>query len=683
MAIFLPFTNIPVETSKGLLLVIGLVVSILFWTVARFSDGKIVIPKSSILLGGGGVVLAFLVSAIFSSASQMSFFGTMFDTNTFWFVFCGFLLMFVSSIIFRKTINARMVLFGVILSSVVVLVFQIFRLFFPAALSLGVLSAATKTDNLLGAWNALGLFAGFLGIMSLFAIEFFSVSKILKIVLGVFLTISVVLIAAVNFMLVWELLGIFALIIFIYKVSFSFSAEKTDGQRPPFPGLSFAVFMISFLFFMSSQFIGGYLPGRLGLSNLEISPSFTTTMSVARQALMKSPVLGIGPNRFAEAWAMYKPADINTTQFWDVSFNSGSGLIPTFVTTTGLIGILAWLAFFVLFMLNGVKSLFSSIKKNVNKEMIAFFVASVYLFVCTLLYSTGPVLFLLALAFAGIFVGLSTQNNPEKEVSLVFSDDPRKSFFSLFVLVFLMIISVSVGFKYIERFASISYFGKALAASDVAGAKTNIIKAVALYPNDLYLRTYTETNLLDINTIVSKGSTLSDEDKTNLQNDLDQATRGANSAIAFDGGNYLNYTTLGSVYSSAAALGTKDAYEQAISAYKQAVTFNPLNPGLKLSMARVAFASNKSTEASDFAKQALTLKPNYVDAFIVLSQISKSGGSTSEAISYAEQALSFDPTNKDIAQYVAILKGGGSAPAPTPTTPDTTKTTPTTKKTTQ
>ncbi|MEK7167455.1 MAG: hypothetical protein AAB791_00455, partial [Patescibacteria group bacterium] len=38
---FLPFTKIPIETSKGLLLVIGLAVCVISWAIARFFYGKI------------------------------------------------------------------------------------------------------------------------------------------------------------------------------------------------------------------------------------------------------------------------------------------------------------------------------------------------------------------------------------------------------------------------------------------------------------------------------------------------------------------------------------------------------------------------------------------------------------------------------------------------------------------
>jgi hypothetical protein len=393
-------------------------------------------------------------------------------------------------------------------------------------------------------------------------------------------------------------------------------------------------------------------------------------MSVTGGALMKNPILGVGPNKFGEVWAMYKPQVINSTQFWDSSFNSGSGLLPSFASTTGSLGILAWIVFFVLFIVAGVRSLFSSIKNNMSWETVAFFVAALYLFIASFFYSTGGVIFLLAFAFAGIFIGLSSSSRENGEISFSFLDDPRKSFFSILLLVVLMIISAATGFKYVERLASVSYFGKTLSAQTIPEAEDSIIKAISLHQNDLYLRTYSQVYLTKINSIVSKGtSSLSEADKADLQASFDQAVNGATLAVEYDNTNYLNYSSLGLVYNTVGLLGVKDAYSKAIEAYKTASTLNPLNPGIKLATGRIFFADAKTKEARDYVKEALTLKPDYIEALITLSQIEKSDGNSSIAISYAEQALSLAPDNKDLIDYVNSLKNGGSTPAPvSPTT---------------
>lgn len=663
----LPFTNIPVEISKGLLLTLGLAACIIFWAIARFLDGRIIFPKSWLLVSGFGIVLVFLLGSIFSSSPQVSLFGTMFDVGSFWFIFGGFILMLCSSIVFRTPERAKIVLLGTILSSALVFIFQSVHLFMPTILSLGILTG--KTSNIFGSWNALGLFAGFSGLLFLLVVEFFPISKLEKIFLEILILLSMLLMAAVNFPLVWILLGISSLIIFVYKVSLTFhkkaETETSEGEKRYFPTVSFIVVMVALLFFLSGQFVGNFIPNRLQISNAEINPSFGATLSITKEALRKHPLFGIGPNRFGEAWAMYKPAVINNTQFWDVSFNSGSGLLPTLVSTTGSLGFLAWLVFLILFLTIGVKSIFSSIKNETNWEMMAFFVLSLYLFVSSFFYSVGAVIFLLAFALTGVFIGLSVSSRPGGEISLSFLDDYRKSFFSILLMIFIIVISVAVSFKYIERFTSVFYFNKALTAPTVPEAITSISKALTLYENDLYLRTYAQIYLVKLDSLAKKGASLSETEKADLQTALDQAVSGAQMATAFNGANYLNFQALGSLYQSLASFGVKDVYSKAIEAYKIASILNPKNPGLKLALAGASFANGKVQDANDFANAALTLKPDYVDALITLSQIAKSKGNDALALSYAEQALSILPANSDLIKYVDSLKKGTDISTPT------------------
>ncbi|MFZ2150161.1 MAG: hypothetical protein WAV15_03305 [Minisyncoccia bacterium] len=657
----LPFTKIPVETSKGLLLVLGLALTIVFWAIARFFDGKIILPKSWLLVSGFGISLAFLLSALLSQNSQISLFGTMFDIGSFWFVFGGFILMLMSAMIFRTPRQAKIVLLGIILSSVAVLVFQSVHLFFPEALSLGILS--DKTGNILGSWNALGLFAGFAILLFLLQVEFFPVSKIGKILLQVFLLLAVLVAATVNFPLVWILVGVSALIIFVYKASTSFLNRGESDEKKEFPATSFIVVMVSLLFFISGQFIGNIIPNYFQIINAEIRPSFTATMATTKNVLVQDPIFGLGPNRFGEAWSMYKPVSINNTQFWDIAFDSGSGLIPTLTATSGGFGILAWIIFLILFISTGVKSAFSGVKEGVGWEVMAFFVLSLYLFISMFLYAAGSVIFLLALAFTGVFIGLSASSR-KKELSIPFLNDHRRSFFSILALILMMIFSVATTFKFVERFSSVSYFGKALSSTTVPLAQSSISKALSLYTNDLYLRTYSQIYLINLKSLAGKGSAITEEEKADLQTSFDQAISSAQLAVNYNPSSYLNYQLLGSVYHTVGVLGVKDAYVKAVEAYQGAAKLNPLNPGLKLAMADASLSDGKLTEAKSYANSALELKPNYIDALILLSQISRREGNNKEAISYAEQALSLAPSNQELIQYVNSLKNTNSSTPP-------------------
>jgi tetratricopeptide (TPR) repeat protein len=605
----------------------------------------------------------------------------MLDVGTFWFIFSGFLLMLMSAMVFRDPKNSRVVLFGVVLSGALVLIFQTVHLFLPKVLSLGILSS--NTGNVLGSWNSFGIFAGFVILVALLVIEFFQTTKVEKLILQLLILLGVVLVAAVNFPLIWILLGIFSLIIFVFKILPASKKNEDEEHKIHFPVSSFVIVIISLLFFISGSFVGGIIPSRFGISNTEVSPTLQSTMSVAGGVLKHNPIFGIGPNKFQDAWAMYKPLEINNSingvSFWNVSFSFGSGLLPTFITTTGYIGILAWLIFFILFLWSGIKTVLLNLKHGTNWETTTFFILSLYLFVACFFYAVGTAIFLLALALAGVFMGLLSHSSPQGEIELHFLSDHRKSFFSILFLLIIIIASIATAFKFIERFVSVSYFRKALAAQTVPSAEDSINKALSLYTNDLYARTYSQIYLVKLNSIINKGSALSDTDKTDLQTSLTQAVNGAQLAISYDSKNYLNFQLLGSVYQTAGALvgkdASSDAYTKSIDAYKGASNLNPNNPELKLDIASASFATGNTKDAEDYANNALSLKPDYIDALIFLSQLAKNKGDNAGALSYGERALAVTPDDKNLIQYVdSLKKGTSSGVVTTPTSLDKIKT---------
>jgi tetratricopeptide (TPR) repeat protein len=272
---------------------------------------------------------------------------------------------------------------------------------------------------------------------------------------------------------------------------------------------------------------------------------------------------------------------------------------------------------------------------------------------------------MLAFIFVGIFVGLSSGAGANKIWSFSFLSDPRKSFFSILLLIVLMIISAGISFKFIERFASVAYLGKVFSATDMPQAEFAINRAVLLNANDLYFRTGTQVYATKINTLLNKVEALTEQEKVDLQNSFDIALNSAGQAVAYNPSNYLNYESLGGLYQLATTIGVEGASTKAIEAYTKALELNPLNPGLKLAIGRLYLAEGKTADAKMYIQESLTLKPDYIDALIISSQVERSEGNITKAISLAEQALSLSPTDQNLVQYVNALKGINT-PKPNP-----------------
>ncbi|MEK7569351.1 MAG: hypothetical protein AAB500_00445 [Patescibacteria group bacterium] len=611
---FLPYSRMPVEVSKGLLFVVGLVISLVFYLAARFSDGKMSAPRSPLLLAGLGVVLVTLLSALFSSSRGMSFFGTIFDLGSFWFILAGFVAFLLASLSFQSQIWARKLIFGLLVASALVLVFQALRFFIPAILSFGILG--DKSGNLIGSWYNLGIFAGFTTILSLLLLEFFDLKRVYKILVSGLALLSIIFVFLVNLPLVWGLVGVFALLVLIYKLSLLKGGVE---RKNFFPLATFIVVLCSLLFLTSGKFIFGVLPERLRVQSPEVRPTFSSTFAVGKSALLKDPLLGAGPNRFADAWAMYKPAQINSSSYWNATFDSGVGTIPTIFSTVGALGILAWLSFFAFFLYAGARSLLAGLKESFSTEGTFFFTASFFLFTASFFYPLGSALFILAVVLSGVFLALSAG----RKIEISFFVDPRKSFFAISLLVIILGASVVFGFKYLERFAAATFFTRTLSATTVPSAETAVTKTVSLYSNDLYLRTYSQVYLLKLNSLAEK-TTLTTEEQAELQNVLKEAINGATAATEFNKDNYVNFQTLGAVYDTLGSLGVPSAFSKAVEAYASAEKLNPLNPAIKLALSR------------DY--QAL--------------------GDAAAAVGYAEAALALLPDNKEIKDYLDTLRDG-------------------------
>lgn len=660
---FLPSLNIPIEVSKNFLLVSGLTLSVVFWTMARFFDGQISFPRSKIMLAGALVVFFTLLSAIFSSNYSVSFWGVAFDAGSFLFLFSGFLLFFMSSVFSKTKEGARMILLGLVFSSAILLIFQSFHIFFPNLSSFGIL--ADKTNNILGSWNSLGIFAGFSCLLYLLVVEFLDISKVRKILLYILMLFSVFIVSSVNFSLVWCLLGIASLVVFVYKISLNFG-DGDDLNKKSFPVISLVIVLLSLFFFMSNQIIGNFIPEHFSLATTEVNPSVKSTIMVAKGVLSQDPIFGIGPNRFSEAWNLYKSSSINDTQFWNVDFGSGFGFLPTHLSTNGILSLVAWLVFILLFIFVGIKNTLSGVKNNFTWELFAFFLLAVYLLTFIIFYSVSSTIFFLFLVFVGVFVGLLSSVS-ENKIQISFLGSQKKSFVSVLLLIVLIVSSSALAFKYTEKFVSVYYFRKSLQVTDIGEAEKYLRKAISLNPNDLYLRTFSQVSILKLNAFLEKKGTPTEEEKAEVQTNLNQAINAAELAVSYNKENYLNYQMLGHVYRNAVVLGAKDAYTEAVLAYEEATKTNPFNPGLKLAIADSYFSGGKIAEAKEYANKALSLKQDYVEALIFMSQVYKQEGNNKEALKYAEKVRVLLPGDQGILDYIKSLNSSAPVPSATET----------------
>lgn len=672
MPIFiLPFKYSNFAFNKQILFSCVVLFAGLSWFVDSLRKGEFRFQKSKLMLSVFFVALVTFFSAVFSGFFQNSFFGQGYEVGTAFSVIIGMLAIWLVPVYFNNKDRVFYAYLALIGSFSLVALYQVSRLFFgPDFLSFGIFN--TNTSNLVGKWYDLGIVFGLIALFSIIAGEFLSLSRMFKFVTYLVFCVSLGLMAVVNFSLAWMVLGLFSLIIGVYIFSFlknrhNDTDEYTDEDEKPkkrFPIFPAVSFVICALFVVFGSYFGNIIANSFNISQLEVRPNMTATLSVAGGSLKDNVLFGSGPNRFVTEWLLHKDPIVNQSIFWSTDFNYGFGLIPTYLVTTGILGIIAWILFLFFFLKTGIKSLFKdSTGWDQRFLLLSSFVSSLYLWIMNIIYVPSNTVFYLTFFVTGLFLA-TCSNTGEKTLTVwKFSGDSRKSFVSVFLVIVFFVSGILMGYSSIKKYSANLFFQKGVLEARTTGnldkAESYISKALALYENDLFYRTLTEVGIARIGNLLNLAQA-KDADMDSLRNQfqgvLANTVSGAKKAIELDPSNYENHLSLASLYAMVYQYGVKDAYGFSLSSYQTALQFNPQNPGIDLSMARLEILAKNNDKARNYISSAISKKPNYTEAVFLLSQLESSEGNVKAAIQSAESATLLSPNDPTAFFQLGLLK---------------------------
>lgn len=662
---FIPASNFPIDVAKGSLLAICVCTSFLIWLIARLREGALYIPKSFLLFSAAVITAVFLASSLFSPSMKVSLFGLGNETGTFVVFLALFLLMFLSSVFFQNMNRIQYFYSALVVSTFVLTLYQGARFIFGTGfLSFSVFTSATS--NLFGKYNDMALFFGLMAVFSLATLQLLASRDNMNVVPRVLLVASLFFLAIANFSLAWILVGIFSVIILIYQLWLRRRRGKETGgislsvDRMQF--VPFTVAIVSLLFLLPWNF-GSMLGTRLGVSQVEVLPSWGATVLIASRTLSSHPVFGIGPNRFEQQWLSLKPNGINNTSFWDANFTSGTGMIPTFATTLGTVGIIAWALFLLSFLYIGVRALFVTHKNRlINYLIFSSFLSALYLWIAAVFYVPNIVNLSLAFMFTGIFAAVLVKAGTVKIYKVSAVDNPKISFMMILILIIMIAVSAFGEYFLVQRSISAYEFSKGVTSfngsGDINGAESHMLRATELYEYDAYFRSLSELQIARLRNIFLVSDTTSrDVLLAQFQTAFGDAVAYASKAVQMDSTNYLNWMSLGNVYASVVPLKViNDAYDNAIASYEKAIVKNPKSPAIYLVLARFEAANGDIKKARMRTEEALALKQDYAQAVFFLSQIEASEGNIKAAIESAERASLILQNDTDVFFHLGFLR---------------------------
>ena len=412
--------------------------------------------------------------------------------------------------------------------------------------------------------------------------------------------------------------------------------------------------------FRSNHIIGDSISRYLNISQIEISPSLKGTFGVFKQDLKESPILGSGPNRFLKDWLLFKPDGVNNTIFWNTDFNYGIGAVPTFVSTTGLLGLISWSLFILLFFYTGLRFIFIKIVNPFSRYLIvSSFLSACYLWLVNIFYVPSSTLFFSAFFFSGLFIATLLSEKLIIAKNFTFIGNPRRSLISAVALVLIVISSVTGCYIYLQKYFSSVYYQKAVRSLTVTGniddAEKYALKGLTFSKSDLHYRLLSEVYLNRLNSLSTQQDKISNEDFIKkLEPIFRNVSISTKSAIEYDNTNYLNYLIAGRLYEY--IIPIEGAYKLSSDYYQEALKLSPKSPLINLVIGRLEYANKNNAKAKEYLIKAIQLKSNYTDAAFLLAQIEVADGNIKNAIKLVEAASTLRPDNPVAFFQLGILK---------------------------
>jgi len=466
---------------------------------------------------------------------------------------------------------------------------------------------------------------------------------------------SLVTMFFVNLTSGWIALGAMILILFVYKFSFS-------KDRQNFLGLPLFLILVIILCILSKPLISD-LVSSVGLNYAEIRPSWSAMTDISLKVFnsgVKNALLGTGPNTFIHNWDMFKPVAINQTAFWNIRFNSGVGAIPAFVINSGVLGLVAWIMFFLAFIYYGFKAMVCSCGEKTKGLMIATFLGGAYLWLFAIIYPVGNLMIFMAFVFTGLFTAILAGQNIISLKEISFFKKSSLSFMFSLATVLLLIVGVSVFYLFFQKYWAAHYYLRGAEAfnarGDIDEARVLMTKALNFDKQDRYYRSLSEIGLISLSRLVSEQNNLTqDELRLRFQDTLAYVIQNAQGATGVNPSNQLNWLALGRVYFNILPFGIDGAEQAALKAYAVASEKGPVDPVPFFESARVELQVNKNEQAREYLDMALRLKSDYTDALFVLAQLTAGEGDLQQAIAQTARAQLTAPNDTGILFQLGLL----------------------------
>ncbi|MFA6306204.1 MAG: tetratricopeptide repeat protein [Patescibacteria group bacterium] len=615
---FLLWTSEYFEFNKQFLLRLIMPLALFLWLARQAARGEITIKTNPLNLP----IIIFLaltgLSAIFSLDIFSSFFGSYGRFSD------GWLGLLSLAIFYFLLINTG-------LADSAAKIFVLLKLLFysaGAAAIISLLAMFGATQSLAAGWfNILALpsfnpagesflsLAVFLAVMAVLAAGFLfsgAIKKLDRFIFSAGLALFLVVLALINFYLSWIILALGAglLIIFCWlKIGFSFKKILNYYLLIPIALMLAAVLMLVLPNFSPAKIIlGRELPS-------EVRLDYKTAVLITKNVINKNPIFGSGPATFSQSFSLYRPAELNKNNYWQVRFDKSYSQFLEIPATSGLPALLSWLLVVSLIIYINI-ILFIKYFKNRQPALAdgdydlitAVFTAFLLLFFAQLFFPVNTVLNFSAWLFAALAIAFWQIHNQAVFKEKIFNLKTTAILSWLWLLGLFLLSALCLPLAFFE----IKFFTAEIVAAPAFSSEANLLLAVKLNPNRAeYHIKLAEFYLNRARVEAAKPRGEKDNNVTELY--ITRSIEAGRRAVLAAPNSVQTHETLAMIYRDVRPL-TIGAEIWAVQFFTSALALEPTNPILAAELAKAYLNNNDAASAEKYFIKALELKADYYEA---------------------------------------------------------------------
>jgi len=646
---FLPITANALEFNKQVLLVFLITITLILWLVKVLSQGELRWRTDLLNIFLAVFLLIYIFATIFSLRPYGSLVGWPTHLSTSLINILCFLALYVLIVNnFRGLKGIFGLLFTFLISSTIALIFGLIQIWGGFILPWDFAKSTSFTT--IGTANTLGILSAIILIL-VTALLFVLKKTEIKIFLLILGLLNLIILVSINFWILWLILGIGMVFILIFGLM-RVVALKEGISWVALPMVLLAIALIFMVF-------RPVMPFRPNLP-FEVSLSYKGGWGIVKQALQERPILGTGPETFVVDYSKYKPKTLNQTLFWNIRFANPPAEIYSVTSDLGILGLVAFLAILVLFIIKAGKQLIKTAAEgeNILKRFleIGLFSAWLGLLVGWFLYPQNLVLlFVFWLLFS--FYLAETSILKEKVYTL---RHPVKTLL-IASISFVVLVIVVVGLLYIEgtRFIAEVKYKRGLdiiqSKGDLDKGISRLLSSVVVNPyEDRTYQTLAQLFILKMSQDANR-TDLEQQQRVNLvQADAINAINSATQATRLFSRDVSNWLIRGQIYGQIIGF-INGADEWAEKSFEEAAKLEPSNPFTYTEWGKIYIATEDWDRALEKFNQAIALKSDYAPAHFQSAVVFDRQGKLPEAIAKMEINKQLLPNDTGIAFQLGVL----------------------------